>query len=228
MKEKRKNKRYIINGMDVRCKIIFAAQVKLLNISFGGTSIRSDKKLNMGSRYTLTIDSEESKISLHGVVVREKIVDLVKNDFGETIPVYEVGIKFDNILTDKGNELIGFIQSNIVPKSVEVRLSGMRIDILEPEKTIIQGYQQNCVVNRISMGGVLIETEQPMEVDSKKRMELTIPEEHETLKFMGRVVSCLEVPKSSPKRFNTGIAFEEMDEKEEKRLKDFIQFLKEL
>lgn len=72
MKERRRYKRFLIEGMDVRCSMLFATEVKILNISFGGVALSLNKRLNMGEEYTLKIESESNTVSLKGVVVWEK------------------------------------------------------------------------------------------------------------------------------------------------------------
>ena len=114
MEERRKHRRFIIEGMDIHCKMLFATDVRLVNISFGGAALSLSEKLNMGGEYTLKIESEESVVSVPGVVVWEKMTELQKNERGEMVPRYEVGLRFQDVFTYKGNELIDFIESNIL------------------------------------------------------------------------------------------------------------------
>ncbi len=87
--------------MDVKCRRLFATDVKILNISFGGVALSLNKRLKMGDEYTLKLESEDNTISLKGVVVWEKMTGLAKEVKGKEFPVYEAGIRFNDVLTGK-------------------------------------------------------------------------------------------------------------------------------
>jgi c-di-GMP-binding flagellar brake protein YcgR len=225
MEERRKHRRFIIEGMDIRCKMLVSTEVRLLNISFGGAALSVSEKLKMGGEYTLKIESEESVISVPGVVVWEKMTELKKNERGEMVPRYEVGMRFKDVFTYKGNELIDFIESNILEKKFKVRLQGLRVNITEPEKATILGYHKNYSVKMISLGGMLLETDLNLEVDSRFQMELALPEDKEQVQFLGRVAYCSEISGKMPRRYDAGIEFIEMEEDGKKKLKEFIDLL---
>ena len=225
MEERRKHRRFIIEGMDIHCKMLFATEVRLLNISFGGAALSLSEKLNMGGEYTLKIESEESVVSVPGIVVWERMTELKKNERGEMVPHYEVGIQFKDVFTYKGTELIEFIESNIVEKKLKVRLKGLRVNIVEPEKATILGYHKDYTVKMISLGGMLLETDLKLEVDNRFHMELSFPEEKEQVQFLGRVAYCSEISGKIPTRYDAGIEFVEMEEEGKKKLKEFIDLL---
>jgi len=56
--EERRYKRFFIEGKDVQCRMFFATEVEILNISFGGGALSLNKRLNMGEEYTLKIESK--------------------------------------------------------------------------------------------------------------------------------------------------------------------------
>ncbi|HXX81673.1 MAG TPA: PilZ domain-containing protein [Thermodesulfovibrionales bacterium] len=225
MEERRKHRRFIIEGMDIHCKMLFSTEVRLLNISFGGAALSLSEKLNMGGEYTLKIESEESVVSVLGVVVWEKMTELKKNERGEMVPHYEVGIQFKDVFTYKGNELIEFIESNVVEKKFRVRLKGLRVNIVEPEKATILGFHKDYAVKMISLGGMLLETDLKLEVDNKFHMGLVFPEDKEEVQFLGRVAYCSEIAGKTPRRYDAGIEFVEMEEAGKKKLREFIDLL---
>ena len=63
----------------------------------------------MGQKYTLKIESGSNTISLEGVVVWAKITCLTKEFKGKKLPIYEVGMSFDKMLTGKAADLLNFI-----------------------------------------------------------------------------------------------------------------------
>jgi c-di-GMP-binding flagellar brake protein YcgR len=228
MKEKRQHTRFIIEDMDIQCRMLFATEVKITNISLNGASLILNKKLNIGNRYILHIQSKDRDIKLKGSVIWEKIAKLKRNERGENVPIYEVGLRFDDVMAEKGVKLIDFIESNVITKNLKARLSGLRVNIIEPEKTTLFGYDKNFIVLRLGSGGMLIETEHLMNIDLKYSMEISFPEGEQSIKFLGRIASCLEIPDTSPKRYDVGIEFIEISAKDRSKLKEFIDFLQSL
>ena len=225
MKEKRSYKRFLIEGMDVRCRMFFTTEVKILNMSFGGVALSLNKRLNMGEKYTLKIETEDKIISLEGVVVWEKMTSLTREMKGKKFPIYEVGMRFDEVLTGKGAELFNFISANISDKAIKTRVQGIRIKIIQPEKTVISDDRDSYYVKMIGLGGMLIESKKELHIEDRFPMEMSFSEDIIPIKFLGRTAYCMEIPGKTPKLYDTGIEFIEMNEKDRKRLKDFIDIL---
>jgi c-di-GMP-binding flagellar brake protein YcgR len=224
MHEKRRHTRVIIESLSIKCTMHFATEVQLLNISPNGACIVLNKQLEMGSRYTLHIKTPDNDISLKGAVIWERISGSQMKERGEIFPRYEVGIKFDNIFTDDGASLIDFIDNNVLPKQFKIRLQGLRVKIIEPDSAVVQDHK-NCNVIRISEGGMLIETEKKLDLESRFEMELILPKYRRPLKFLGRVASSLAMTDKVPMRYGAGIEFIEMSEKDGTRLRKFIDSL---
>ena len=58
MQNKRRYKRFVVDILEINTRLTFARNVKILNISVGGVSLRVDKQLNIGSDYTLRIEGK--------------------------------------------------------------------------------------------------------------------------------------------------------------------------
>ena len=228
MKERRRSERFIIEGMDVQCKMFFSTRVKILDISLGGVALTLNKRLNMGQEYTLKIESESNTISLKGVVVWENMTDFTEEVTGNKFPIYEVGIKFHEVLTGKGADLLNFISGNISDKAIKSRVQGLRVNITDPGKTVILDDHDNYNVKMIGLGGMLIESKEELDIEGRFPMEMSFPEDIKPIKFLGRTAYCMEIPGKTPKRYDTGIEFIEMNEKDRARLKEFIDILKSI
>ena len=226
VKEKRRYKRFLVEGMDVKCRMFFNTEVKILNISFGGVALSMTKRLNMGEKYTLKIESESNTISLEGVVVWEKMTSHTREVKGKKFPIYEVGMSFDEVLTRKGADLLNFISGNISDKEVPTRLQGLRVKIIQPEKTVILDDRDIYSVKMIGLGGMLIESKEELLIEDRFQMEMSFSEDVKPIKFLGRTAYCVEIPGNAPLRYDTGIEFIEMNEADRARLKEFIDFLK--
>jgi len=228
MKKERRYRRFLIEGMDVKCRIFFNTEVKIHNISLGGVALSLNKRLNMGQKYTLKIESESNTISLEGVVVWEKITSLTREVKGKKFPIYEVGMSFDEVLTGKGADLLNFIDGNIFDKAIKTRVQGIRIKIIQPEKTVILDDRDSYYVKMIGLGGMLIESKEELDLEGRFSMEMSFSEDVNPIKFLGRTAYCVEIPGNTPKRYDTGIEFIEMNEKDRARLKEFIDILQSI
>jgi Tfp pilus assembly protein PilZ len=211
--------------MDVRCKMHFDTDVQLLNISMSGACLGLNKSLAMGSEYNMHIESGDTSISLNGVVIWERIAGSEKKQNGEVLPSYEVGIEFRDIFTEKGNDLVRFIEHNVSPKRSKVRLRGLRVKVIKPDMSTVVENHRSYQVLKISESGMLIETEKQFELENAFKMEIDLPKEKESIQFRGRVASSLIMPKTIPMRYGTGIEFLEISKNDRLRLKQFIETL---
>ena len=211
--------------MDVQCRIFFNTEVKIHNISLGGVALSLNKRLNMGQKYTLKIESESNTISLEGIVVWEKITNLTRKVKGKKFPIYEVGMSFDEMLTGKGADLLNFIDGNIFDKAIKTRVQGIRIKIIQPEKTVILDDRDSYYVKMIGLGGMLIESKEKLNIEERFPMEMSFSEDIKPITFLGRMVYCIEIPGKTPPCYDTAIEFMEMNEKDRTRLKEFIDML---
>src|SRR3990172_10537841 len=209
MREHRRNKRFIVDGMDINGKMMFATEVKILNISIGGVSLKADRRLDIGNEYTLKIDDKGRVIAVKGVVVWSSICENREGPHGDRIPIYSAGMKFTNVLSDKVLELINFIEGHT--KDGEHRLSGLRFNIKAPEKAILN-FPEDYRVKKISLTGMLIESAQSLETESRFPMEICLPEDEKPIRFLGRVASCLVIADAVPDQCDIGIEFMEMSE----------------
>ena len=179
----------------------------------------------MGEKYTLKIESESNTISLKGVVVWEKITSLTKEVSGKKLPIYEVGMSFDEVLTGKGADLLNIIDENIFDKAIKTRVRGIRVKIIQPEKTVILDDRDSYYVKMIGLGGMLVESKEELNIEDRFPMEMSFSEDANPITFLGRMVYCIEIPGKTPRSYDTGIEFIEMNEKDRTRLKNFIDML---
>ncbi len=212
--------------MDVQCRVFFATEVKVLNMSLGGIALSLNKRLNIGTEYTIKIESEGNTISLKGVVVWANF--LVKEVKGKNLPTYEVGIRFQDVLTSKGADIVSFIRENISDKAIKSRVDGLRMKIIQPQKTVILDDHDSYSVKMIGLGGMLIECAEKLDVDERFQMEMALSEDSKPIKFTGRTAYTVEVPGNMPIRYATGVEFMEMNEKNRARLKEFIDILQNI
>jgi c-di-GMP-binding flagellar brake protein YcgR len=213
-KDQRRHKRYTVEG--IRGTMLFAPDMRILNISIGGAAIETTKRLNPGSEYTLKLEDVGKTLTIKGVIAWSVISQGSKGPRGEFVPMYRAGIQFTNIMTENTARLIEFIEGH--KKVDEARLCGLRVNIDSPHRAALDFPYK---VKKISMGGMQIETEQPLAADERFQMEVLL-EEDKAIQFVGRIAHCNEVEEG---RYTTGIEFVEMAEGNKQTLIQYIQGL---
>jgi len=226
MGERRHFKRYPVEEMQILCKMLYSSEARLANVSVGGALIQLTKRLRIGQEYVLTLGSGDSSVTLKAAVIRERLAGFEKNEKGESVPRYEVGLKFENVLTGEGAQLIDFIQNSPGVRKLNVRLRGTRVELGRPETASVMGAHDLCHVKRVGLGGMLLETPTRMESDAQFHMEMLLSEEGDEVSFLGRVTTSKEVAGSKPPVYETGIHILHIAERDRKTLDAFVKSLK--
>ena len=231
MQNRRQHKRYQVDVIEINGKIVLAKYVKILDISVSGVCLKTEKRLNIGSEYTLKMEGRGKVITVRGtvawVLLRESTVD----SHGDVIPVYEAGMKFVDVSNEKMNEIVNFIEDHKrdIDKLVDLyapsgRRLYVRICIEEPEKAVLN-YHGSYKVKSLSLGGMLIESEHPLEIESKFPMEIKTLTENSYIQFLGRVASCLLIKNKDIEHYYIGIEFIEMSENDREILVELIRVI---
>ena len=221
MHDKRKYKRFKLNDLEVHGKMALATEVKVIDISISGISLKANRRLNIGSDYTLKLEGRKT-ISLRGTVVWCSLIETRKGPKGEMMPIYSAGMQFKDMSAERITELQYLIESH---KIEEVHVTGgtrlnIRFHIKDPENAILI-YPDNYKVKTISLGGMLIECLRNFEIESRIPMEMFINDDN-PLKFVGRVASSQVIDKEGQKQYNIGIEFLDLTEKDREVLASFI------
>jgi hypothetical protein len=215
--EHRLHARFTVEG--VHGKMTLASHVDILNMSISGVAIKVDRALRVGGEYALNLQLQNRVITVHALVVWCVLGELRKATGGEALPVYSAGMKFTDVLSPKLMELISFIDRHKIVE--EHRLGGLRVHIDAPGKALLD-VPQAYRVKVISLSGMLIEMEEGLELDRVCPMEFSLKEGADPIRFEGRIVYCVEAVDQDTRRHEIGVAFEDMDLEEKKRLADFI------
>jgi hypothetical protein len=214
-------KRFVVDDMDIRGRIIFATEVEVLNISSHGISVKAERRLDIGSEYPLKLVEGERAVALKGTVVWSSIHEHRDGPHGDVVPVYSAGMTFSELVSEKMDELIDFIGEHL--EGEEHRREGLRVTITIPERAILycpSAYR----VKKLSMNDMLIECAEEIGIGLRLPMEMSLPEDRPLL-FSGRIVSCCHVHEKGSDHFDVEVSFVKMEEKESERLKEFIGIL---
>jgi len=226
----RRFKRYSIDSVKIKGTMVFARTVDIIDISMSGVSLKLDRRLNIGIDYPLEIEGNGNRISVNGTVIWVSLHESRKTTTGDLIPIYAIGMKFNNISKEKITELIEFIESHskvkLDPGHVH-RPSGlrfhMRFQVNASGETVLM-CSESFAVKKISMGGMFIETGDILKVEEKLPMEILLPD-HSVISFLGRIVSCLLIKDRETKLYAIGVEFLNMPEDHSTKLDGFISML---
>lgn len=115
MHNKRTYTRYRLNDREVNGKMVLATEVKIMDISITGISLKANRRLSIGSDYTLKLEGNRA-ISLRGTVVWCSLIEAKKGAHGDMMPIYSAGIKLKDMSTERITELINFIEDYKIEK----------------------------------------------------------------------------------------------------------------
>lgn len=219
MTDKRRHPRFVVTG--VHGKMVFSSRVEIANLSLGGVALKADRRLNIGSEYTLRIEKDAQNVEIKGVVVWSTLSSLVTGPDGESVAEYSAGLRFTGLFTAAFEGLFQFLDENRVLQ--EQRLSGVRFQIGEPDLAVLDS-PQHYEVRLLSRSGMLIESEHPLEPEHVYAMEI-LPPGLEPIRLKGRVASYFEVLDATPRHYELGIEFLELPVADAKRLEAYLTAL---
>jgi hypothetical protein len=231
MQPKRQYERFAVDFMDVHGKVLFKSDVKIVNISVGGISFRSDKRLTIGGTYILKLESKGKYLHLRGTIIWVNLNETTQKRKKTNLP-YTVGMKFSHSSAARDKKIKQFIQANIkdlekhekfvlVKKNTRIHV---RFLIHEPDKAMIH-CDEEYKIKKISQGGMLIESNNTMQIEDVLPMEMTLAD-YEPIALWGRIVTCQVIQDIEPLRYDIGIEFIDMTEKGKNLLKSFTASLR--
>jgi len=219
-------KRFTVDFMKSNGKMMFESTVDIIDISLGGISLQVDRALKIGVDYLLRIDAYNHAISVDGTVIWSTLGGSLKTVEGGVVPLYSVGMRFNNLTSEKNNDLMNFIESHKVEQdSIKMhRLSGLRLNMrfhIASNNKFRLTSLESFTVKQISLGGMRIEADHPVELDQILPMVISLPEDID-LNFIGCVASCMPFENEDTKHFVIGIDFMNVPKEEAEKLKGFI------
>jgi hypothetical protein len=218
MIERRKHRRYVVEGMGIYAKTMFDTSVEVLELSIGGAMLRGAQRFLIGCEYVFTIEHGDIVIPVRGTIVwKETTME------GGVTPVCTAGIKFLEVLSDKTEKLEELI-SDKVKELKDRRLSGVRVKIQPPGKALLS-YMENCVIQDISLGGLRMETEKEPPSDMMFTLELILAKNESSICCNGRIAFVQEATEKLPKRYSVGVEFRDLLESDKSRIERFIETL---
>ena len=108
MENKRQQDRYKLTLIDTHTKLVFANDVRILDMSLSGVSLKADRRMNIGCNYMVTIDDEGRVFNIKCKVIWSALSGYKGNTREENIPIYTAGMDFTDISSEKHKEIEDF------------------------------------------------------------------------------------------------------------------------
>ncbi len=110
MGDKRRYKRFKLDLLNINGRMILANKVEIIDISFGGIALTTDRMLNIGRKYLIRLLDRDRSISVNGVVIRSELSGIAVKRSGERVPIYTAGLKFED---GSANKIADFFSSSM-------------------------------------------------------------------------------------------------------------------
>jgi hypothetical protein len=220
--ESRRHKRYAVDG--IHGNVLYPADLEVLNISIEGAAIETTKRLDLNREYVLKIKHKDVVLNLRGRVIWALLTYREKKGSENIIPVYRAGVRFTDTLNEKTKLLLNFIEENKI-RTLEKRLVGVRFKIAVPQNSRID-YPYKYEVKKMSLSGMLVETEYPLDLNNNYDIELFL--DTNLLNIVGRIVNCVAVESEIGTKYDVGIEFIKLSDKNKELIKNFLDTIKDV
>lgn len=166
----RRHKRYEVRG--VMGGLLFRTQVTILNFSVSGLSFQTTERLKLGRGYALRIPTAAEPVDVSGTVRWCRLAGTAPLPNGERASLYEVGLAFDVVLSERAHALMTYLEQNAV-LSLERRVIGRFTTESYPAPIEIEA-RFDFEVLKLSLSGMLVRTQMEPELGACFGVELIL------------------------------------------------------
>jgi hypothetical protein len=225
--DRRAHQRFNIDVLAIHGKSAYAKVARILDMSVSGILLETDGRLNAGDICIIKMEGRGRVVNIKCVVVWYLLDRRIATLRGDLISIYKAGLKYMNMSEEKMKEIMAFIErhkQNVDKQRDMFALSGLRLHMrfqIETPKKAVLICGQSYRVRNISLGGMLIESEDALEIGKKLSLQIS-RSDVKSIKVMGRVVSCIAMDESDQAHYNIGIEFLSITETDREKLKEFI------
>jgi Tfp pilus assembly protein PilZ len=221
----RRHKRFRLDLMEIEGKMILAHRVEIIDISLGGVALKTDRRLNVGKEYLIKLGTREKTINVKGIIARCELSKIEEKCDGEGVLIYTAGMMFKDVSSETIVDFMNSIERDkkeSVPGMADRRLN-IRFYITTPEEKTLS-FPEQFKVKELSLCGMLIQTEQALEIESMIPMMLSLQAD-KPVNFIGRVASCRMTEDKGQAYYGIGVEFGDLTDEDRMLLKTFIDYL---
>jgi hypothetical protein len=219
----RRHNRYSLDLLEITGEMSLSRKVNILDMSLEGVALKADHRLDLGREYMINLRNDKGKtLIVAGVVVRAELSEMEKKDDEDSVSLYRVGLQFKDGSADAVDY---FLQSTAhtlqgpAPSRNDHRHTA-RFHMTASNEQILS-YPAHFRVRSISLGGMLIETEQALEAESTVPMEMTL-NDGSSVKVIARISSCRLKKNDGPAHYEIVSEFIDLTEKDKVAIERFI------
>jgi len=217
MQERRRAPRYPVR--DVRGRLLLTTSATIINMSLTGMAVESSTNLRVGRSYTLALThGDEAGPALVGTVVWCHLKATRPGAAGDTAAVYEAGIQFAGMLSEKASELVAFLRTTAI-LTMHDRLTGRFF--VDANESVDLNAEYEFVVRTISAAGMLLETD--ISPAPGAEFELRVALAGEEIRPRARVASVRDVGEQDKRRISAvGVEFVAISDADRATLEAYI------
>jgi hypothetical protein len=128
--DNRQWQRYIVDDGEIAVMIGSYDEAKVVDISTGGISFKTEKRLDHDKQYVIRLKRKDSVLTLHGVIKWVSLNEYTKLcSQSELIPKYTIGMQLTNLLGNTPDEVVKFLDG--LPKRDAVYQQNEPVDLSE-------------------------------------------------------------------------------------------------
>lgn len=214
---RRRYPRYEVVGLGGN--LVVPMEVRVLNLSLGGMAVETHDYLRFGRQYSVNLDHEGRRVTLVATVAWCKLKGTRRQSSGEVAPVYRAGLRFQVLSGERLQELWKIIRGHAV---VEVDDSVFGRFAPEQPKVVELDSDYRFSVRKLSLSGMLIETDFVPELDSLLPLEVLLPESR--WEAVARVASVPNLGRRSiGEPTQVGVEFCGLDRRRRSELRSYLE-----
>jgi len=212
----RRHKRYEVQ--DVHGALLFRTQVTVRNLSVSGLALETPERLQLGRTYAIRLAGDTDAVDVSGTIRWCRLASTRPKAGGQPQAVYEAGLAFEGVYSEKAKGLLGFLEHHVV-LSPHQRLTGrFRAEALRPaELEARYGFE----VLKLSLSGMLVRTALEASLGDVFGVELALRDGGVPLQGRVAYVQRDDTVKGEVAT-QLGIEFVDVAESSQGRLADFI------
>lgn len=163
----RRHPRYEVH--DVQGSLLFRTRVEVRNISVSGLALETGERLQLGRSYRIKLTGDGEDVEVSGTIRWCRLAQARSGGGGRPGAVYEAGLAFDDVFTERAHSLLKFLEQHVV-LAPQQRLTGrFQAKALGPaDLETLYSFE----VLTLSLSGMLVRTQLEAALDSAFGLEL--------------------------------------------------------
>ena len=111
MTNTRRYPRFPVGSFKLNGQMTYASEVSVIDIGMGGVSLTADRRLNIGAKYQLKLEGDESVVSVTCEVAWSRMSGTRKSADGGSVPVYTAGMRFVGVSPESAAVILKVVEA---------------------------------------------------------------------------------------------------------------------